>query len=347
MPAGTTPSPVRRRCLVTGGAGFIGSHLADALLARGDSVTVVDDLSTGRRENLAGAAARFPEALTFIHRPLAHAIREDLRDARFDRIFHLAAAVGVKRIVERPIESIETNILDTADLLHFAGTHGPAPGAPAPTLLTSSSEVYGKSSKPEFSESDDCVYGPTTARRWSYAASKAIDEYLALAWHAQRSLPVVVVRLFNTVGPRQVGDYGMVLPRFVGAALRNQPLPVHGDGSQTRCFCDVRDIVPALDRLLDTPGALGQVVNLGGDRPISIIDLARLVVQTLRSSSAIQPIPYDRAYGPGFEDLQRRRPDLTRARALIGFAPSVSLEGTILGVADHLRQCPGYRATEP
>lgn len=335
MPDRAGPSHAQR-CLVTGGAGFIGSHLADHLLSLGHSVTVVDNLSTGRRENLDTARRGHADRLVFLHADLSEALRGPLAGARFDQVFHLAAAVGVKRIIERPIESIETNVLDTAALLHYAADHGPAPGTPAPTLIASSSEVYGKSSKPVFSESDDCVYGPTTAWRWSYAAGKAVDEYLALAWHAQRGLPTVIVRLFNTVGPRQVGDYGMVLPAFVGAAVNSQPLKVYGDGSQTRCFCDVRDIVPALPKLLGTPAALGKVVNLGGDRPISIIELARTVIRTLRSSSTIEPIPYDRAYGPGFEDLLRRRPDLSRAASLIGFAPRITLEETILAVAEAL-----------
>lgn len=330
-------NPQRRRCLITGGAGFIGSHLVDALLARGDQITVADNLSTGRRENLSRAGAEAPGRLEVIEGDLRAALEGPLARARFDLIYHLAAAVGVKRIIERPIESIEANVVDTAVLLRYAAEHGPpSRGGAAPTLIASSSEVYGKPTKTPFSEGDDCVYGPTTAWRWSYAASKAIDEYLALAWHAQRHLPVVVTRFFNTVGPRQVGDYGMVLPAFVSAALEGREIQVYGDGTQSRCFCDVRDVVPALLRIMDTPNAYGQVVNLGGDQPISIRDLAARVVETLRSRSEIRSIPYDRAYGPGFEDLQRRQPDLTKARELIGFAPQIPLERTIRDIAEDI-----------
>ncbi len=338
-PASST-NPQRRRYLITGGAGFIGSHLADALLARGDHVVIADNLSTGRRSNLSAASARFPSTLEVIEGDLRAALEGPLARARFDVIYHLAAAVGVKRIIERPIESIEANVVDTAVLLRYAADHGTGGGGvgvgamnPATTLIASSSEVYGKTTKTPFAEGDDCVYGPTTAWRWSYAASKAIDEYLALAWHAQRHLPVVVTRFFNTVGPRQVGDYGMVLPAFVKAALEHREIQVYGDGSQSRCFCDVRDVVPALLRVIETPAARGQVINLGGDQPVSILELAKRVVETLRSRSAIQPIPYDRAYGPGFEDLQRRQPDLTKARELIGFAPSIPLDRTIRDIA--------------
>ncbi len=326
-----------RRCLVTGGAGFIGSHLCDALLARGDEVVVADNLSTGRAENLDPARAAHPGRLHVVTSDLAAALVGELSNERFDTVFHLAAAVGVKRIIERPIESIETNVLDTAAILRYAADHGPAPGVPAVTLIASSSEVYGKGVRTPFAEADDVLYGPTTAWRWSYAASKAIDEYLALAWHAQRGLPVVVTRFFNTVGPRQVGDYGMVLPAFVNAALENRELQVYGDGTQSRCFCDVRDVVPALVRLVQTPAARGQVVNLGGDQPVTIRALAELVINTLRSRSRIVPIPYDRAYGQGFEDLQRRQPDLSKVRELIGFAPSFTLDRTIRDLAEHAR----------
>lgn len=327
----------RLRCLLTGGAGFIGSHLADHLLACGHAVTVVDNLSTGRRANLGAAMiGSNRESLRIVEGDLKDALQRDLACESFDRVYHLAAAVGVQRIVDRPIECIEANVIDTAELLRFAAQHGPNAG-PARTLIASSSEVYGKSARTPFSESDDCVYGPTTAWRWSYAASKAIDEYLALAWHAQRGLPVVITRFFNTVGPRQVGDYGMVLPRFVSAALKGAPLHVYGDGTQSRCFCDVRDVVPALAKLMEAPRATGLVVNLGSDVPITIRQLAERVVKTLRSDSQIQPIPYDRAYGPGFEDLHRRQPDLTRARDLIGFSPAVTLEETVLAIAEDLR----------
>jgi UDP-glucose 4-epimerase len=244
--------------------------------------------------------------------------------------------VGVQRVVERPIETIETNVRTTMDVLRFAEAHGPSGDRGAPVFIASSSEVYGKSDRLPMSEEDDCVYGPTTKRRWSYAASKAIDEYLALAHHEQRGLPVVVARFFNTVGPRQVGAYGMVLPRFVASALRGEPITVFGDGEQTRCFCDVRDSVPAVVGLLRTPRAWGRVFNLGSDRSISIVKLAETVRSALGSSSAIRLIPYDEAYAAGFEDLRDRRPDLSRIRGLIGFVPKIPLEQTIRDVANQL-----------
>jgi UDP-glucose 4-epimerase len=326
--AAATPA---RRALVTGGAGFIGSHLVDLLLARGDHVTVIDDLSTGRRANLP-SLSDFPSRLRFIEADLAHALEALGPGERFDEVYHLAAAVGVRLVVEEPIRCIETNVLQTAALLRFALEHGPE-GGPAPTLVASSSEVYGKSDKSPFSEEDDVVYGPTSKSRWSYACSKAIDEYLALAYAARRSLPAVVVRFFNTVGPRQVGSYGMVLPAFVGAALAGRPLEVYGDGRQTRCFCDVRDVVEALPRLLGSARCHGRVFNLGSDEPISINDLADLVIRTLGSGSTRRHVPYDAAYAPGFEDLRQRRPDLTRVREAIGFAPRRTLAETIRDVA--------------
>lgn len=319
------------RCLVTGGAGFIGSHLTEHLLARGDIVVVVDNLSTGRRENLPPEGAN--PALRFIRAGVSDAVDSFLRDERFDQIYHLAAAVGVKRIIERPIESIETNIRETSALLEYA-SRSPAAGERVPAILiASSSEVYGKGAKSPFSEEDDCVYGPTTALRWSYACTKAIDEYLALAHAGQRGMPVVVARFFNTIGPRQLGDYGMVVPNFIAAVLRGEPPTVFGDGTQTRCFCDVRDIVPALPRLLETPACHGRVFNLGSDQPIRIIDLARLIGNTLERPIEPAIIPYHQAYGVGFEDLMQRKPDLSRVREAIGFAPSIELTRTIRDIA--------------
>ncbi|GIW74091.1 MAG: UDP-glucose 4-epimerase [Phycisphaerales bacterium] len=319
--------PAGRRVLVTGGAGFIGSHLVDRLLERGDQVTVVDDLSTGRRTNLPHAHER----LAFVHADLRTWLHAGAPDAgRFDQIYHLAAAVGVELVIADPIGSIETNTEQTSALLRYAS--GASGGLPA-VLVASSSEVYGKSDRVPFREDDDVVYGPTTATRWSYACSKALDEYLALAHHRTHRLPVVVARLFNTVGPRQVGRYGMVLPRFVAAALEGRPLPVFGDGQQQRCFCDVRDVVRALTDLLEAPGAAGGIYNVGSDRPVTIEALAGLVVRTLGSGSAIERVPYERAYGPGFEDLRCRVPDLTRLRKAIGFQPRIELEETIRSVA--------------
>lgn len=317
--------------LVTGGAGFIGSHLADLLLDRGDHVTVVDDLSTGRRVNLPGSHAR----LRFIEADLGHALDAFGPGERFDEIYHLAAAVGVKLVMADPVRAIETNIEQTARLLRFAAERSPTGGG-VPTLLASSSEVYGKSARSPFSEDDDAVYGPTTIGRWSYACSKAIDEYLGLAY-ARRGMTVVIARFFNTVGPRQVGDYGMVLPRFVLAALRGEPLTVYGDGTQTRCFCDVRDVAGVLPTMLASRACAGRVFNVGSDRSISITALADLVIRTLSSRSTTRLVPYSEAYPPGFEDLQRREPDLRRIREAVGFAPRRSLEETIRDIAAWMR----------
>lgn len=331
------PAPVGAgRALVTGGAGFIGSHLVELLLARGWHVTVVDDLSTGRAGNLPAAHAR----LRFVEADLSEALHALGRGELFDQVYHLAAAVGVRLVVENPIAAIETNVGQTAALLRFALEHGPG-GGPAPTLAASSSEVYGKSEKIPFSEDDDVTYGPTTKGRWSYACSKAVDEYLALAHHRMHGLPVVVARFFNTVGPRQVGAYGMVLPNFVQAALEGQDLLVHGDGRQSRCFCDVRDVAGALPQLLDEPECHGRVFNLGSDRAISITELAHLVVSVLKSPSAVRLVPYDAVYGPDFEDLRRRQPDLTRIRRAIGFVPRRTLEETIKDLAASLRATAG------
>lgn len=319
---------------MTGGAGFIGSHLVEHLLSAGDEVTVADDLSTGRAMNLA-AVERHP-SLTFVRGDLASSLAGPLAGASFDRVFHLAAAVGVQLVVDRPIECIETNVLQTAAVLRFAGSCGEG-GKPAPILIASSSEVYGKSERTPYSEEDDVVYGPTTKSRWSYAATKAIDEYLALAHHREHGLPAVVVRFFNTVGPRQVGDYGMVLPRFVEQALRGGTLQVHGDGAQVRCFCDARDVVPALVKLVETPGCAGRVFNLGSDVELTIVDLARAVIGALGSTSRLEFVPYDRAFGAGFEDLRRRRPDLRRVQGAIGFKPTIPLEQTIRDIARHIQ----------
>jgi len=317
--------PPQRHALVTGGAGFVGSHLTEHLLQRGDRVTVVDDFSTGRRSNLDRAGAIGGARLRIIEGRVGE--RLDAIADRPDEIYHLAAAVGVRLVVEQPIHTIENNVLETSALLRFATSHG------VPTLVTSTSEVYGKGVRTPFREDDDVVYGPTSVTRWSYACSKAIDEYLALAYHREHGLPVVIVRLFNTVGPRQVGDYGMVLPSFVLRAMRGMPLQVHGDGRQTRCFCDVRDVVPALTALLAAPGCRGRIFNLGRDEPVTIEDLARLVVRVLASRSGIEHIPYGEVFPVQFDDLRVRQPDLTRVRDAIGFAPSIELERTIRDLA--------------
>ncbi|MCC5786814.1 MAG: GDP-mannose 4,6-dehydratase [Phycisphaerales bacterium] len=332
----TSPNPAGARAgrvLITGGAGFIGSHLVESLLASGDRVTVIDDLSTGREQNLPAEHPR----LRFIRADLAHALDSLGELERFDEVYHLAAAVGVKRVMDRPIESIETNVLQTSAVLRFASEHGTGERG-ARTLIASSSEVYGKADKSPFSEDDDVVYGPTSVIRWSYACSKAIDEHLTIAHHRRRGLPAVIARFFNTVGPRQVGEYGMVLPRFVGAALLGEPLVVHGDGTQSRCFADVRDVAGALPKLLRTDGCIGGVFNLGADEPITIKALAELVVSTLESSSTIELAPYSDVYPEGFEDLRQRRPDLSRIKNAIGYAPAIGLKQTIRDLAASMRE---------
>ena len=328
-PLDHTRPALPRRVLVTGGAGFIGSHLCELLLSRGHVVTVIDNLSTGRRCNL----PETHERLRFIHADLGETLRSLDGVASFDQIYHLAAAVGVKLVTDDPIGSIETNIEQTAALLRFATKHGRPP-----TLVASSSEVYGKSTKVPFNESDDVVYGSTKIPRWSYACSKAIDEFLGLAYFQQRGLPVVITRFFNTVGPRQVGEYGMVLPRFVSAALRGLPLEVHGDGRQSRCFCDVRDVAGVLPKLLETPACHGQVLNVGSAEPISIRQLADLVIETLNSSSQVQFVTYGQAFGANFEDLRQRQPDLTSVREAVGFHATIPLKQTILDLAQSLGQ---------
>lgn len=330
------------RSLVSGGAGFIGSHLVERLLQRGDHVTVVDDLSTGRLSNLDHARTLAPDRLRFIEAELSRALDTFGPGEVFDQFYHLAASVGVKRVMERPIESIDTNILETSAALRFASSRGCA------ILIASSSEVYGKPTSEVFREDDDVIYGPTTITRWSYACSKAIDEFLALAYHARQKLPVVVVRFFNTIGPRQVGEYGMVVPRFVQAALENKPLEVHGDGSQSRCFCDVRDVVSVLPSLLGAADCHGRIFNVGSDQPISIRSLAENVIRVTGSSSIIKTVEYSTAFGPsaGFEDLRHRRPSLERVRAATGFRASIPLDVTIRDVASFLSAVPSATPTK-
>lgn len=322
-----TTSATSTQVLITGGAGFIGSHLTRLLLDRGCAVSIIDDFSTGRRSNLSDVIGHDRVAL---HEGGVSQRLVDFESLRVDQIYHLAAAVGVRLILENPIRTIETNINETAALLRFASRKR------VPTLIASSSEVYGKSTRIPFAEDDDVVFGPTSLSRWSYAYTKAIDEYLALAYFRETLLPTVVVRFFNTIGPRQVGDFGMVLPRFVAAALAGTPLKVFGDGSQLRCFCDVRDVVAVLPALLSSPTATGRVFNVGHDQPISMLELAKLVISTLGSSSKIQFVPYSDAYGAGFEDLAARQPNLNRLRAENGFAPVIPLTQSIRDIAAHL-----------
>ena len=313
--------------LVTGGAGFIGPHLVEHLVASGDRVTIVDDLSTGSIANLRHVIDEHPDSVEFIRSDLSEWIAGLDSSVRFDRIIHLAAAVGVRLVVEDPIRTIETNIYQTSAVLRLALREL------TPLLLASTSEVYGKGVKSPFSEEDDMTYGPTSRSRWSYACSKAIDEYLALANHKDNGLPVMVARFFNTVGPRQVGKYGMVLPRFIDRALKSEPLEVYGDGTQSRCFIDVRDVVPLLPKMLESTQCHGRIFNVGNDQPISILELAELVKNVLGSASDIRVIPYEEAYTEGFEDLQVRIPDLTRIRSELAFEPTIGLESTIRDIA--------------
>jgi len=307
--------------LVTGGAGFIGSHLVERLLADGKSVVVVDDLSTGSRENLRAVLAhpqlRFIEAKISTCRELAELVENA------EGIYHLAAAVGVELVVNSPIHVLETNLHETEILLEAAVSRK------VPVLLTSTSEVYGKSQKLAFDEEDDLLIGPSHQARWGYACSKLMDEFLAFAYAKERGLPIVVARLFNTVGPRQTGRYGMVLPRFIAAAQAGKPLPVYGDGQQTRCFCYVHDTVEALIRLLSSPKAVGQIFNIGGTEEISIQQLAHIVVEILKSKSSLDFIPYGKAYAPGFDDMRRRKPVVDKLAAVTGFRPTTSLRKII------------------
>ncbi len=311
--------------LVTGGAGFIGSHLVERLLAGGESVVVLDDLSTGRPSNLAGVAGN-PRLRIIEGRVSA---RTDLHElvAGCGFVFHLAAAVGVELVVNSPIRTIETNLREAESIL------GAASAAGVPLLFTSTSEVYGKSSNAVFREDDDLLIGPPTLGRWSYACSKLMDEFLAFAHMRERGLPVTIVRLFNVSGPRQTGQWGMVLPRFVEAAKAGRPLRVHGDGEQTRCFCHVADAVEALVRLRGCAAARGEVVNVGNDVAITIRALAERVISELASASTVESVPYEQAYAAGFQDMRHRRPDLTKLEALTGFRPRRDLPEIIRELA--------------
>lgn len=315
-----------KHVLVTGGSGFIGSHLTEALLARGDAVTVVDDLSTGSADNL--APARRCERLTVIEQSIGNAdvVRRVVAEA--DEVYHLAAAVGVALIARQPIETIERNIYPTQLLINELLRRNAA-GDSVKFFLASTSEVYGKNPKPTWNEEDDLVLGATTRPRWSYGASKAIDEFLTLACWRQFRLPVVVGRFFNVVGPRQSGAYGMVLPRFVDAAIHSRPVVVHDDGRQLRCFAHVSDVVAAVLALMSEPQALGRVFNIGSDQPISILDLARKVVAATGNMAPIQFQSYTEAYDADFEDIRVRVPDLTRLRETISLRPQYDLDATI------------------
>jgi UDP-glucose 4-epimerase len=313
------------KALITGGAGFVGSHLAEKLLARGDEVYVLDDLSTGSIENIEHLKGheRFSYTIDTVMNEPASAELVD----RVDTVFHLAAAVGVKLIVESPVNTIETNVHGTELVLRLANKKKKK------VVIASTSEVYGKSTVVPFQEDADLVLGPTVKGRWSYACSKAIDEFLALAYHKEKRLPVVIARLFNTVGPRQTGRYGMVVPNFVKQALLGRPITVFGDGSQRRCFTYVTDVVEALVRLAEHADAVGQVFNIGNDsQEIAILELAKRVKQKTASRSEIVLIPYDQAYEEGFEDMPRRVPDISKVRGLVGYEPQVQLDETIENV---------------
>ena len=312
------------RALVTGGAGFIGSHLADRLLDRGDQVVLLDDLSTGRLANIEHLTGS-PDA-EFV---LGSVLNADLVDhvvSRVDTVFHLAAAVGVNLIVVKPLESLMTNIRGTETVIEKAHKYSKR------ILVTSTSEIYGKNTSDSLSEDDDRILGSPLKSRWSYSEAKAIDEILAYTYWREKGLETVIVRLFNTVGPRQTGSYGMVVPRFIGQALRNQPITVFGDGTQTRCFCHVSDVVSGLIALSEHPDAFGKVFNLGGSDEISMVDLAERVIDLVESESHLEYIPYDDAYEEGFEDMARRVPNTDRANRLVGFEPSVGLDEIILSV---------------
>jgi UDP-glucose 4-epimerase len=311
--------------LVTGGAGFIGSHLVERLLAEGKRVVVLDDLSTGSLENLQAVREHPGLRVVVAKISLCGELAEWVAGA--ECIYHLAAAVGVDLVVKSPIHVLETNLHETEVLLEAA-----AP-ARVPLLLASTSEVYGKSRKAAFGEEDDLLIGPPHHARWGYACSKLMDEFLALAYAREQGLPVVIARLFNTVGPRQTGRYGMVLPRFIAAARANRPLQVFGDGRQTRCFCHVRDTVEALVRLQNCAAARGEIFNVGSTEEISILNLARLVIEILGSRSTIEFVPYTRAYAPGFEDMRRRRPLTDKLFAVTGFRPATPLREIIQSTA--------------
>jgi len=318
------------RFLITGGSGFIGSHLAEALLARGDTVTIIDNLSTGRFENVQHLVSnpRFSFAIDSI----TNEIVLDRLASQCDIIVHLAATVGVELVVKSPVQTILTNVDGTEVVLRTARRYR------ARTLIASSSEVYGKGARIPFREDDDVLLGPTCRARWAYAASKMIDEFLGMAYYHEYGVPVVPFRLFNTVGPRQVGRYGMVMPRFISAALAGKTLQVYGDGSQIRCFCHVQDVIRAVIALAEEPTAIGRVFNIGSTEPISILDLARRVITLTDSSSEIAFVPYDQAYAEGFEDMARRVPDTTRIRQAVGWVPQFTTDDIILDVARSLSE---------
>ena len=315
--------------LITGGAGFIGSHLSDALIARGDQVVVLDNLSTGTRSNIEQLLPHPNFTLiegSILDTQLVNQVVESV-----DHVLHLAAAVGVFNIIDKPLESLTTNLRGTENVLEAASKHN------REVLIASSSEIYGKNSNVPLHEESDRIVGSPLKSRWSYSEAKAIDESMAIFYHQERGLRVRIVRLFNTVGPRQVGHYGMVVPRFVAAALKNEPLTVYGSGAQSRCFCHVYDAVRGIMAIIDSEATIGDAFNIGNNHEVSIEELAQQVIKQTGSSSTIQKIAYEAAYSAGFEDMQRRVPDISKAKALIGWAPTLSLAEIISDVAHHLR----------
>lgn len=326
------------RYLITGGAGFIGSHLAEALLSRGDHVFILDDLSTGSVENIRHLKTQKNFHYFFDSITNKHLLAELVDEA--DVVFHLAAAVGVRLIVESPVRTLETNVHGTQLVLDAASKKKKL------VFAASTSEVYGKSDKVPFVEDADLVLGPTTKGRWSYAASKALDEFLALSYWKEKHLPVVIARLFNTVGPRQTGRYGMVLPNFARQALDGAPITVYGTGQQSRCFCDVRDTVQAILGLIGNDRAVGEVINIGNDQEVSIEDLAYVVKDRAKSSSPITYIPYDQAYEPGFEDMQRRVPSLEKLQNFAGFRPRIALVEIVDRVINYFQKKTEMASTD-
>lgn len=318
------------KSLITGGGGFIGSHLAERLLEKGDEIYVIDNFSTGSLDNIQHLLSESKFHLT-VGTIMNEKTLEPLVQA-CDRIFHLAAAVGVRLIIERPVDTIETNILGTEIVLRLANKYKKK------ALITSTSEVYGKGNHVPFKEEDDRTYGPTVKSRWSYATSKAVDEFLALAYFHEKKLPVVIARLFNTIGPRQTGSYGMVVPSFVQQALLGHPITVYGNGKQTRSFTYVDDVVSAIRQLMEHPRAVGEVFNVGNSEEISINDLAKLVKNIVGGDSEIVHISYDEAFEKGFEDMQRRVPNITKIKELIGFKPTVDLEESIKRIVEYYRR---------
>jgi UDP-glucose 4-epimerase len=324
-----------RSALITGGAGFIGSHLAELLLGQGIEVFVLDDLSTGSERNVAHLRERRDFHLV-VDSVLKSSVVNELVH-RCDVVYHLAAAVGVRLIVEQPVHTLVTNIQGTENVLEHCNRFGKR------VLVASTSEVYGDRREPEaLSEESRRVYGPTTARRWAYAESKALDEFLAFAYHQERGLDCVIVRLFNTVGPRQSGQYGMVIPRFVSAALAGRQLEIHGDGTQTRCFCHVEDTIRALSTLMDASGVDGDLFNVGSTERVSIDELAQRVLAATGSSSEIVHIPYDEVYGQGIEDMLHRQPSIEKVNGAIGWSPTRSLDEILDDVIAHIRRAPVF-----